>query len=277
MDIKAIIRRYTPKIILDARRRKYAHEWVTSFEFDPTQDVRAAIQESYGHDGDLLDMFTRKEGAVVHKWHHYIPIYERYFSSFRGKKVRMLEIGVSEGGSLDLWRQYFGEDAVIFGIDIDDACARLNGVSAQVRVGSQIDLDFLESVVEEMGGVDIVLDDGSHHMAHVPKTLNHLFPHLSEGGIYMIEDLHTAYWRSYGGGYRARRNFFSSVLGIIDNMHHWYHLKGIDSSLIGKDCAGIHIHDSVAVFEKKSSIRPAHSRIGSRISRSRELPERVND
>lgn len=88
------------------------------FAFDKTQDIKTDIAEKYGYHGDLLDLFISNRGAAVHKWHHYIPIYDRYFSLFRGKQIRFLEIGVSDGGSLQLWRKYFGDQAIIYGIDI---------------------------------------------------------------------------------------------------------------------------------------------------------------
>ena len=95
-----------------------------------------------------------------------------------------------------------------------------------MRIGSQTDKFFLESVVKEMGGVDIVLDDGSHHMNHVSASLEFLFPLLSYSGIYMIEDLYNAYWKRSGGGYRTNKNFFFGlVMDLIDDIHHWYHTK----------------------------------------------------
>ena len=75
-----------------------------------------------------------------------------------------------------MWRKYFGESAIIFGIDIDPSCAKFNGIAGQVRIGSQIDKIFLDSVISEMGGVDIILDDGSHHMNNIAPTFKHLFP-----------------------------------------------------------------------------------------------------
>jgi hypothetical protein len=112
-----------------------------------------------------------------------------------------------------------------------------------------------------MGGVDIVLDDGSHQMKHIPVTLNYLFQHLSQGGIYMIEDLHTAYWKRWGGGYRAKANFFGFVMDLVDDMHHWYHAKGIKHTAISKNCSGIHVHDSIVVLEKNKVYEPVNSKI----------------
>lgn len=98
--------------------------------------------------------------------------------------------------------------AVIFGIDIDEACRQYDGIHGQVRIGSQDDPAFLEKVISEMGGIDIVLDDGSHTMRHVRRTLEIAFPKVSPGGVYMIEDLHTAYWPKYGGGAWREGQFF---------------------------------------------------------------------
>jgi 23S rRNA U2552 (ribose-2'-O)-methylase RlmE/FtsJ len=188
--MKRIVIRFAPNFIIEAIR---GSPGIGKFAFNKDLDVKRDIQNKYGHNGDLLDLFATNKDYIVHKWHHYIPLYERYFSSFRGRKIRFLEIGVSHGGSLQMWRKYFGDDAIIFGIDIDAECEKYNGQAGQVRIGSQTDKNFLESVVKEMGGVDIVLDDGSHVMKHITTTLEYLFPSLTEVGVYMIEDLHTAY------------------------------------------------------------------------------------
>jgi hypothetical protein len=264
MKLKAIAKPFIPNILINWYRKKRAHEGSGQFRFnfEATSDIKRDIQEKYEHDSELLDFFVNNKGAVVHKWHHYIPLYDRYFSSFRGKKIRFLEIGVSNGGSLQMWRKYFGDDAIIFGIDINPKCEKLNGLAGQVRIGSQTDHFFLESLIKEMGGIDIILDDGSHHMEHIPDTLNYLFPHLSYGGIYMIEDLCTAYWRRFGGGYRSKNNFFGFTMDLIDDMHHWYNRKKLKQAAVSKDCSGIHIHDSLLVLEKNKVFMPVNSRVG---------------
>ena len=60
-----------------------------------------------------------------------------------------------------MWRQYFGQDATIFGIDIDPNCLKYNDDVAQVRIGSLVDAKSLRQVIDEMGGIDIVIDDGT--------------------------------------------------------------------------------------------------------------------
>lgn len=225
-------------------------------------DVAGHIRDTYGFDGELLDIFAGNEGPLVHKWHHYIPLYDRYFGPWKGRAPRFLEIGVSKGGSLQLWRRFFGPEAVIFGIDIDPRCARFDGQAGQVRIGSQDDPEFLASVVEEMGGLDLVVDDGSHVMAHIEASLACLFPRLASDGIYLIEDLHTAYWEDWGGGVDRPENFFNSVRRMIDGMHRWYHdAPGARPGIEGR-LAGIHVHDSLVVLEKGPGAAPVHSKIG---------------
>lgn len=224
-------------------------------------DIRKDIKDKYNFDGELLDIFLNNKKNIVHKWHHYIPLYDKYFDIFRNRQIRFLEIGVSKGGSLQMWRQYFGDQAIIFGIDINPECYKYNGHSAQVRIGSQVDENFLMSVVSEMGGIDIVLDDGSHRMEHIEASLNILFPKLNNSGIYLIEDLHTSYWKDFGGGFDKKSNFFNKIRNFIDDIHHWYHPLGYDDNSIGSFCSAIHIHDSIVVLEKNITHRPLHSEI----------------
>jgi hypothetical protein len=212
--------------------------------------------------GPLADYFWQNEQRVVHKWHHYFPIYERHFAPFRGTAVKMLEIGVSKGGSLDMWRNYFGPDAVIFGVDIDETCAAFDGISGQVRIGSQADPDFLRAVVAEMGGVDIVLDDGSHRNAHINASLDVLFPILTDGGVYLVEDTHACYWKGYGGGYRIQQSFLERAKAMVDDLHHWYHDQGENDAATKSHLAGMHIYDSVVVFDKAMALAPRHTEVG---------------
>ncbi len=224
-------------------------------------DVVADIRDRYGFDGDLAYYFALNKTHLVHKWHHYIPLYDRYFGRFRRKPVRMLEIGVKDGGSLQMWRRYLGPEAIIFGVDIDKKCAALNGLFAQVRIGSQNDAAFMASVIDEMGGVDIVLDDGSHQMDHIKASLEVLFPLMSEGGVYMIEDLHAAYWSGHGGGLDAPANFFNTVRRVIDDMHSPYHNSDTLEPALAGAVTGLHIHDSIVVIDKGRVSLPVHSKI----------------
>lgn len=220
---------------------------------------------------DIERMFWSNTGPVVHKWLHYLPIYDRYLARYRGTDVKMLEIGVYKGGSLHLWREYLGPKATIFGIDINPDCAAFDGIDGQVRIGSQADPVFLAAVVAEMGGIDVVLDDGSHIGRHIRASLDALFPHLAQNGLYLIEDVHTAYSRRYDGRF-SRHNFMRLLGRLTDDMHHWYHAGGQSVAATADQLVGLHIHDSLVVLEKGHKARPAHIQVGQQTSEMTKTP-----
>lgn len=209
--------------------------------------------------------FLENRGAAIDKWHHYLPLYHRYMQRFRGTGLRFLEIGVQNGGSTRMWRQYFGEEAVLFGVDIDPRCAKLDGICASIRIGSQGDAGFLRSVVDEMGGVDIVLDDGSHDSVHMRQSLETLFPLLSDGGLYVIEDVHCSYWPAFSGGYRQPGSIVERTKEIVDDLHHWYHRRRPRIAATAGKVTGVHYHDSMIVLEKDRVERPRRSVSGERV------------
>jgi Methyltransferase domain len=217
--------------------------------------------EDERNQSDLHRLFYGNEGPIVHKWKHYLSIYVKHLAPFRNKPVRLLEIGVFKGGSMRLWRQYFGPEAIIFGIDINPECAAFDGQDAQVRIGSQDDPVFLDRVVSEMGALNIVIDDGSHVSPHQVASFKLLFPRLNHGGIYICEDLHSNYWRGgWQGGYRRSSTFIETCKRLVDDMHSDFHSRG--SSPISTEIAGIHFYNSMVVIEKGMRERSSHIKIG---------------
>ena len=190
----------------------------------------------------------------AHKWAHYLHLYDHYLDRFRGTAVKMIEIGVLEGGSLDMWRRYFGPDASIVGIDIDPRCADRVDPPNVVRIGSQADRAFLEGVVAEFGAPNLILDDGSHIAKHQRASFEILFPLLQDGGLYIIEDAHTSYWNEWDGGYRRRGTAIEMAKSLVDDLHSWCHQKGTSGA--NEDVCSVHSHDSVVVIEKHRRQRP---------------------
>jgi hypothetical protein len=131
-------------------------------------------------------LFRHHAGRRVDKWYHYFEIYDRHFSRFRGEPIRVLEIGVDHGGSLQLWKQYFGAYAQIVGLDIDPRCKQYEENQIGIKIGNQADVALLKS----LGGFDIVIDDGSHRLQDQLASFEALWP--STRGVYLIEDCHQA-------------------------------------------------------------------------------------
>lgn len=221
---------------------------------------------------DLERYFYNNPGRAIHKWKHYFEIYERHFARFRGAEVTVLEIGVARGGSVQMWKHYFGPKARIFGVDIDPNCAAFAEGQIEVLIGSQEDRAFLRSVAERIPVIDILIDDGGHTMTQQITTFEELFPRIAPHGVYLCEDLHTSYWRDWGGGYRSPASFIEYSKNFIDALHAWHvqpvrprrrrwrPWRSTAPTLSVSDftrCAhSLHYYDSVLVIEKRPMTPP---------------------
>lgn len=201
----------------------------------------------------LEDFFFHKNHNPIRKWWHYFEIYHQYLNPFVGTDVRLLEIGVYKGGSLQMWKDYFGEKAVIVGIDINEDCKQFAEERIYVAIGSQGDSGFLKSVWEQYGPFDIVLDDGSHFMKDQIKTLETLFPMLREGGIYMCEDTHTSYWPLFQGALLDKNTFIEYSKRLVDEINGQHVKKEYEAfqTKFGGTLKALHFYDSMVVAEKR--------------------------
>ncbi len=123
--------------------------------------------------------------------HNFVEIYEKFFFQWKEEPIRILEIGIYGGGSLELWYKYFSK-ASVFGIDIDPKQGMDND-RVQTFVADQSNRNQLQKFIDINGGdFDIIIDDGGHTMEQQQISLGCLFPYVKSGGYYVIEDLHTS-------------------------------------------------------------------------------------
>jgi hypothetical protein len=223
-------------------------------------DFRASLfQKGRIYDQQLSERETTKmslwgqfltQQRIINKWKHYFPIYERHFQYFVNKSLTFIEIGCGEGGSLQMWKRYFGPYARIIGVDIDDRCKAFEEDQIEIRIGAQQDPNFLQRLIDEFGVPDVVLDDGSHIMSHVHASFSFLYPHLAQNGVYMVEDLHTAYWKEYEGGLGSPRSFIEISKHLIDELNADHSGGALTPTEFTRTTVSIHYYDSVIVFER---------------------------
>lgn len=147
---------------------------------------------------DLCRIAARHDTDKVHP---YTRVYYDLLAHVRQKRLRVLEIGVYNGGSLRMWRDFL-PNARLFGIDIDSRCLAFEQeiVDTTIRLVDQGNASQLTEFVEETGGqFDLIVDDGGHTMTQQTTSFEVLFPHVVTGGVYVIEDIGTAYWEEFGG------------------------------------------------------------------------------
>lgn len=217
--------------------------------------------------GELAAVFSHTNN--IHKWVHYLPIYEELFD--RARPIKLLEIGVFHGGSLRMWREYLHPDSLIVGIDIDPECEKFGNEASNVhvRIGGQQDTKFLQTVIDEFGLFDVILDDGSHKTSHMIESFRYLFlAGLSKKGTYIAEDVHSSYWKSYRD---SRNSFVDFTRYLIDAMHAHYRetemetqfrlshddeVQSLKVPMITPLLDSVEIHDSVVVIRKANRNLP---------------------
>ncbi|MFT6285975.1 MAG: hypothetical protein ACJAYC_002451 [Halieaceae bacterium] len=225
---------------------------------------------------DLEQYFRSNKGRLITKWDHYFKIYDRYFSRFRGADVHLLEIGVCHGGSLQMWKHYFGKSARIYGVDIHPRTLAFTEEQVKIFIGDQEDRAFLGELKDAIPRIDILIDDGGHTMAQQINTFEELFPAVAENGIYICEDTHTSYWSSFGGGYRKSGTFIEYIKDKIDELNAFHNTEiseQLQPTPFTRSAYAIHCYDSMVVVEKRVRPYPVAEHTG-RMRLPRHHPQR---
>ena len=221
--------------------------------------------EEYRYMDDLaLQAGTDKASS----YHNYTRIYSQYFAPLKNSPIKFLEIGVYKGASVKFWESYFPNADLHF-IDIDFSRMEYTSDKVSYHAVNQEDPVALDAFRTKVGEFDVILDDGGHTMKQQLTSLIHLISAVKSGGMYIIEDLHTAYWKSYGGygapgnpksgpgcsteflkslvdhinypgAYTAKANFDLLSPEVYNNLTFWQ--KHIES---------IHFYDSVCIIIKR--------------------------
>lgn len=196
---------------------------------------------------NLKTLFQQHKDRFTGKWDHYFDVYERHLQHFVGQEFTLLEVGVSNGGSLQLWKKYFGPKVRLIGIDIDPR-TMYQEEQIQTFCGSQSDPSFILDVMRKTGTPDVIIDDGSHDQMDIINTFNITWRQLNMNGVYIVEDTHTAYNPEYAGGINSPLNFVSMVGRFVNDVN----LTWIKEpySPVASDLKSISVYDSMVVLEK---------------------------
>ncbi len=243
----------------------------------PLDPVMLENFEGSHNNSELFRIFRDHKGRLATKWIHYFEIYEEHLKEFRGKPVNILEIGVHKGGSLQTWKEYFGRDANIFGLDIFPECKKFEEDNIRIFIGDQSDRRFLKDLTTKLPKMDIIIDDGGHMSKQQIVSFEELYPHMSDNGVYIVEDTHTNYWRKYQRG--SRMSFVRYAQKLTDKLNAWHfdqdaslrrfcipHAKRegrIDTPEFTKTTRSVTFYDSMVVFKKAKLAEPYYCYFGS--------------
>lgn len=172
----------------------------------------------------LQQLYELHKGKVSDKWSIYLAEYNRIFSSHRGGEVRLLEIGIQNGGSLEIWSEFFPRALKIVGCDINPDCAKLSYTDSRISViVGDANTDDVERRISAISSeFELVVDDGSHTSGDIVRSFARYFPRVTDGGIFVAEDLHCSYWTGFDGGLfhpASSIAFFKRLADIISHEH----------------------------------------------------------
>ncbi|MBW9214127.1 hypothetical protein KV102_04665 [Mumia sp. zg.B53] len=207
-----------------------------------------------------MDLTQLAQHFRTDKWgtHRYTPHYERHFAPFRHRRINVLEVGIGGyaregrgGQSLRMWKHFF-RDAQIVGLDIEDK-SFVDRPRITTYRGSQTDPGVLQRILDEVGELTIVIDDGSHRPEHVRATFAYLFPRLADGGLYAIEDTQTSYWPERGGSddLDDPTTTMALVKSLVDGLNHEEFVdETYEPSYTDLHVVAVHCYHNLVIIEK---------------------------
>ena len=194
----------------------------------------------------LIDLFYSSTNRSI-KWKKYFPIYEKLFERYKNKGITFVEIGVLDGGSLEIWKKYFGKNSRIIGIDNNPGCKKLENQDYEIFIGSQSDPKFWYNFYKEVGNIDIILDDGGHTNDQQIITLVESINHIKDGGLHVVEDVHSSYQKHYGNPYKY--SFINFSKKTIDDINSTFpNIKNFNYTL-KKNIYSVEFFESIVAFK----------------------------
>ncbi len=227
----------------------------------------------------LKNLYKNHSGKVSDKWSIYLNEYEDKLKKYQELPVKFFEIGILNGGSLEIFSKYFTNAELILGCDVDTKCKELHYDQTNIKVIiGDVNEEKIKNQIIKYSAFDIIIDDGSHNSDDIVKSFCNYFNHLKDDGLFIIEDLHCSYHQEHRGGIFypiSSINFFKKLVDII-NYEHWGIKKKKDWLLRGfsenykiniENLAIDSIHsiefvNSLCFIKKKS---PKENKIGKRI------------
>ena len=189
----------------------------------------------------------------------YFQVYEEIFNRYVGKEIIFVEIGVMHGGSLFMWREYFGKNARIIGIDLNTKAKELEKHGFEIYIGSQSDKNFWKNFYDKVGKIDILLDDGGHPNKQQMTSVHVAIPNINDGGVIVVEDCHTSYMSIFGNP--SKHSFINFSKHLIDKINYRFPDIGLKNKHKSEEkIFSISFYESIVVFNinSKKCFVPEH-------------------
>ena len=187
---------------------------------------------------------------ISYKVSTYFDIYDHLFLKFKNKNITFVEVGVFSGGSLEMWRKFFGNKARIIGIDINPIAKKWEKNGFEIFIGNQSDPNFWKNFIKEVGKIDILLDDGGHTYEQQILTTEYMLENINDGGLLVVEDTHTSYMNGFG---LKQYSFIEYVKKLIDKINHRF--DHFEKHQTEKRIWSIEVFESIVAFHINKASR----------------------
>jgi len=180
-------------------------------------NLKTTIKENI----ELFKRLGNKYGTDKISTHNYHYLYGANIGQYRDLEINFLEIGLGcdgngAGKSLSLWKEFIPK-ASIYIMEYDAECAEpFRKQVKQLFTGDQSDLNVMKNIGKEVGHFDVVVDDGGHSRKQQVNSLIGLWPFVSSGGVYIIEDMYHSFVDAQPNIYKQTYNFNDNAESSVD-------------------------------------------------------------
>jgi hypothetical protein len=192
------------------------------------------------------------------KWSNYYEIYENIFQKFVNKKIKNVEIGIGDGGSLFMWRKFFGKKAKIIGIELNPEAKKLEKYGFKIFNGDQSNPNFWKNFYKKIGKIDILIDDGGHTNLQQITTLMESLKNIKDGGMIVVEDTHTSFMKNSGFRNPSKYSFINFSRALIENIHRRNPMLKKEMNFFSEKIYSLSFYDSIIVVNiTKKKLSPS--------------------
>ena len=202
----------------------------------------------------LLTCF-KKSPNFSWKWEHYLNIYENILKKYIDKKIVFVEVGVADGGSLHMWRSFFGKKARIIGIDLNPESKKLEKYGFEIFVGDQSTKKFWKKFYKKIGKIDVLLDDGGHKSIQQICSVVESIKYIKNNGMILIEDTHSSFMRDKAFRSHKKYSFINFCYLIIKGIHYRNPLVGNEQNLFSRNIYSINFYESLTQINISTKLK----------------------
>jgi len=194
-----------------------------------------------------LKKFFKSSPKYSIKWNNYFEIYEKLLKRFKNKKITLVEVGIGNGGSLFMWRNYFGKKAKIIGVELNPKAKKLEQNGFDIFIGDQSTPIFWKNFYKKVGKIDILIDDGGHTNLQQITTLMESLKNINNDGMIVVEDTHASFMKNKGFKNPSKFSFINFTTLLIENLHRRNPILKKKLNLFSKKIHSIEYYDSITV------------------------------